>query len=123
MLTLLPDHFVLEEVTRNDLIIASTAWGFTLGIGWLTTWSAIQQTMGVYRRHGLGVFRNAYAIMIWGEIIVCLSFGIICFMYILGIIPPRYVPLFPVPETQRNGKYIQSANYRTKQLCLLLLHP
>jgi hypothetical protein len=37
MLTLLPDNFKLEEVTRYDLMLASLAWGFTLGIGWLTT--------------------------------------------------------------------------------------
>lgn len=90
MLTLIPDRFVLEEVTSNDLIIASLAWGFTLGIGWLTTWSAIQQTASAYRRRGLGsMMRNPYIWMIWGEISVCLGFGIICFMYILGVIAPR----------------------------------
>lgn len=90
MLTLLPDNFELEEVTQFDLMLASLAWGFTLGIGWLTTWSAIKQSRGIWRRVGYGVFRNTYFWMIWGEITVCLAFGIICFMYILGTIPPRY---------------------------------
>lgn len=89
METFLPDNFVLEEVTTNDLVIASLAWGFTLGIGWLTTWSAIRQTRAIYKRRRRSVFRNVYVWMIWGEILVCLSFGIICFMYLLGAIPPR----------------------------------
>ncbi|EGY22293.1 uncharacterized protein VDAG_03731 [Verticillium dahliae VdLs.17] len=74
MITLLPSHFVLEEVTGYDLAIASLAWGFTLGIGWLTTWTAMKQTTQVYRRHGLGIFYNAYVWMIWGDIFVCLAF-------------------------------------------------
>lgn len=86
---MLPDHFVLEEVTRQDLILASLAWGFTLGIGWLTTWAAVKQTLGIVRRRGWGTVKNAYFWMMWLEIAVCLSFGIICFMYILGTIPPR----------------------------------
>ncbi|PNH48263.1 hypothetical protein VD0004_g168 [Verticillium dahliae] len=94
MLTLLPDRFVLEEVTEYDMIIASLAWGFTLGIGWLTTWSAIQQTRAIYKRRRRSIFRNAYVWMIWGEILVCLGFGIICFMYLLGLIPPSFAFYF-----------------------------
>ncbi|KAH8661036.1 hypothetical protein BGZ61DRAFT_564503 [Ilyonectria robusta] len=94
MLTLLPDNFMLEEVTSNDLIIASLAWGFTLGIGWLTAWSAIQQTTSAYRRRGFALLRNPYIWMIWGEIAVCLGFGIICFMYILGVVPPSFAFYF-----------------------------
>ena len=89
MITLLPAGFVLEEVTEYDLVVASVAWGFTLGIGWLTTWTAMKQTIQMYRRHHLGIFQNAYFWMIWGEICVCLAFGIICFMYLLAAIPPR----------------------------------
>jgi hypothetical protein len=89
MITLLPDRFVLEEVTRFDLMLAAMAWGFTLGIGWLTTWSAVKQSMGIWKRRQWGILRNAYFWMIWLEISVCLGFGIICFLYILGIIPPR----------------------------------
>ena len=89
MITLIPDTYVPEPVTRDDLIIASIAWGFTLGIGWLTTWTAIKQTASAYRRRKLTVLRSAYIWMIWGEIAVCLGFGIICFMYLLGVIHPR----------------------------------
>lgn len=91
MITLIPDRYKPEVVTSADLVIASVAWGFTLGIGWLTTWTAIRQTANAYRRRGWSMLSNAYVWMIWGEILVCLSFGIICFMNIMGVIPPRYV--------------------------------
>ncbi|KAH7361634.1 hypothetical protein B0T11DRAFT_279279 [Plectosphaerella cucumerina] len=94
MITLLPDRFVLEEVTRFDLMLAAMAWGFTLGIGWLTTWSAVKQSMGIWKRRQWGILRNAYFWMIWLEISVCLGFGIICFLYILGIIPPSFAFYF-----------------------------
>lgn len=37
MITLLSDDFKPLVVTRSDLVIASIAWGFTLGFGFLTT--------------------------------------------------------------------------------------
>ncbi|KAK7431613.1 hypothetical protein QQZ08_001831 [Neonectria magnoliae] len=94
MLTLIPDTYVYEEVTRVDIIIASIAWGFTLGIGWLTTWTAVQQTASAYRRRKLTMLRNPYIWMIWGEISVCLGFGVICFMYLLGVIAPSFAFYF-----------------------------
>lgn len=87
---LVPDHYVLEDVTRNDIIIASLAWGFTIGFGWLTTWTALKQTKQMWRRHGSRTWRNAYIWMIWLEILVCLTFGFICFLYLLYIIPPSF---------------------------------
>ncbi|KAH7113376.1 hypothetical protein EDB81DRAFT_921840 [Dactylonectria macrodidyma] len=78
MITLLSPNFVLQEVTEDDLALASLAWGFTIGFGWLTTWTAVKQTKHIYERRGLLVFRNAYVWMIWLEILVCLIFSIIC---------------------------------------------
>lgn len=37
MITLLSDDFQPLVVTQSDLVIASIAWGFTLGFGFLTT--------------------------------------------------------------------------------------
>ncbi|KAL5592287.1 hypothetical protein FOBRF1_013313 [Fusarium oxysporum] len=77
MITLLPPHYVLQEVTEDDIVVASLAWGFTIGFGWLTTWTAMKQTKHIYKRHRLSIFRNAYVWMIWLEILVCLIFSII----------------------------------------------
>ncbi|RKL07302.1 hypothetical protein BFJ70_g16906 [Fusarium oxysporum] len=77
MITLLSPHYVLQEVTEDDIVVASLAWGFTIGFGWLTTWTAMKQTKHIYNRHRLSIFRNAYVWMIWLEILVCLIFSII----------------------------------------------
>jgi amino acid transporter len=89
MITLLSPHYVLQEVTEDDIVVASLAWGFTIGFGWLTTWTAMKQTKHIYKRHRLSVFRNAYVWMIWLEILVCLIFSIICWLHLKDYIPPR----------------------------------
>ncbi|KAK9413619.1 hypothetical protein SUNI508_11828 [Seiridium unicorne] len=93
-MSLLPPNFVLQEVTRDDLAIAALAFGFTLGFGWLTTWTAAKQTGRAYRRSGVGVFGNTYIWMIWMEITVCLSFSIVCFLHLKGLIPPSFAFYF-----------------------------
>ncbi|KAI3557716.1 hypothetical protein CABS03_10641 [Colletotrichum abscissum] len=90
MMTLLSPHFKLEEVSEDDMVIASLAWGFTLGFGWLTVWTAIKQTTAMYRRQGDRIYRNSYIWMIWLEILVCTIFSIICWLHLKGIIPPSY---------------------------------
>lgn len=89
MVNLLSPNFKLEEVTPDDMVIASLAWGFTLGFGWLTVWTAIKQTTAMYRRQGDRIYRNAYIWMIWLEILVCTIFSVICWLHLKGIIPPR----------------------------------
>ena len=96
MITLLPSHYVPQEVTQDDLVLASLAWGFTIGFGWLTTWTAMKQTRQIYMRLGLRVFCNSYVWMIWLEILVCLIFGMICWLHLRGIIPPRLALDTPV---------------------------
>ncbi|KAL3427542.1 hypothetical protein PVAG01_01051 [Phlyctema vagabunda] len=94
MLTLLPTHFVQQEVTRQDYLIASLAWGFTLGFGFLTTWTAVKQTLQVGKRYGTSRLNSPYVWMIWMEITVCLSFSIICWLYIIGQIAPSFAFYF-----------------------------
>lgn len=86
--TLLPAGFVLEEVTESDIIIASIVWGFTLGFGWLTTWTAVKQTTRIWKRYGGKSIHNTYIWLIWLEILVCLCFSIECWLYLRGNIPP-----------------------------------
>ncbi|KAM5528250.1 hypothetical protein FOXYSP1_19519 [Fusarium oxysporum f. sp. phaseoli] len=99
MITLLPPDFHPQEVTEHDLIIASLAWGFTIGFGWLTTWTAIKQTTQVYRRHGARAFRSAYIWMVWLELLVCLIFAVICFLHLLAYIPPSFAFYFTIVTT------------------------
>ncbi|GAB7355185.1 hypothetical protein MBLNU459_g5743t2 [Dothideomycetes sp. NU459] len=99
MITLLSPHFVQEPVTENDLVVASLCWGFTLGFGFLTVWTAIKQTRSVSRRHGASRLNTPYVWMIWLEILVCLSFSIICWMYIRGYIAPSFAFYFCILTT------------------------
>lgn len=94
MITLLPGHFKPLVVTKADLSIASIAWGFSIGFGFLTTWKAIKQTVDIQRRYGVSRLNSPYIWMIWLEIVVCLAFSVICWLHLYGIIPPRYVSLF-----------------------------
>ncbi|KAK1978284.1 hypothetical protein LZ30DRAFT_784278 [Colletotrichum cereale] len=97
--SLLSPHFKLEEVSKDDMVVASLAWGFTLGFGWLTVWTAIKQTTAMYKRQGSHIYRNAYIWMIWLEIIVCAIFGIICWLYLRGIISPSFAFYFSILTT------------------------
>ncbi|KAL2284897.1 hypothetical protein FJTKL_08710 [Diaporthe vaccinii] len=99
MKTFLPPHFVLEEVTSDDFVIASLAWGFTLGFGWLTVSSAIAQTAKTWRRYGSRSIHNTYIWMIWLEIIVCIIFSTICWLYLKGTIPPSFAFYFTILTT------------------------
>ncbi|EXL67063.1 hypothetical protein FOPG_16791 [Fusarium oxysporum f. sp. conglutinans race 2 54008] len=99
MITLLSPHYVLQEVTEDDIVVASLAWGFTIGFGWLTTWTAMKQTKHIYKRHRLSIFRNAYVWMIWLEILVCLIFSIICWLHLKGYIPPSFAFYFTILTT------------------------
>ncbi|KAK1598417.1 uncharacterized protein LY79DRAFT_288068 [Colletotrichum navitas] len=99
MSNLLSPHFKLEEVSENDMVIASLAWGFTLGFGWLTVWTAIKQTTAMYKRQGSRIYRNAYIWMIWLEIIVCTIFSVICWLYLRGVIPPSFQFYFSILTT------------------------
>lgn len=90
-MSLLSPNYVLQPVSEEDLVVASLAWGFTIGFGWLTTWTACKQTMQAYRRQGWKLLRNTYIWMIWSEIIVCFVFSVMCWLHLWGLIPPRLV--------------------------------
>jgi len=93
-MSLLPDDFKPLTVTKADLSIASIAWGFSIGFGFLTTWKAIKQTADIQRRYGVSKLNSPYIWMIWLEIVVCLAFSVICWLHVYGVIPPRYAFYF-----------------------------
>ncbi|KAK7210079.1 hypothetical protein V2G26_017257 [Clonostachys chloroleuca] len=87
---LVPENFELQPVTTQDMIIASLALGFTMGIGWLTVWTAIKQTTSSYRRIGRGIAHNTYVIMIWGEIVASSMFAAMSILHLFGVIRPSF---------------------------------
>lgn len=127
MITLIPDRYVLQEVTRTDMNIASISWGFTLGFGFLTTWEAIRQT-----NRARDPLRSVYIWMIWMELVVCLVFSIICWIHLDGGIIPRFVTHFSFRSSLKEEffsvsfffafVFVQSFANRLLQFRLLLLH-
>ncbi|CZS98729.1 uncharacterized protein RCO7_06419 [Rhynchosporium graminicola] len=99
MITFLPNDFKPLVVTQSDLVIASIAWGFTLGFGFLTTWTAFKQTTEVAKRYGFSRVHSPYIIMIWLEILVCLIFSVICWLHLNGNIPPSFAFFFVILTT------------------------
>ncbi|KAL1637562.1 hypothetical protein SLS56_000700 [Neofusicoccum ribis] len=99
MITLLSPNFKNQEVTQDDMNIASLTWGFTLGFGFLTVWTAIKQTRHVTKKHGATRLNSPYIWMIWLEISVCLSFSIICWLHLRGFIAPSFAFYFSILTT------------------------
>ncbi|ESK93159.1 hypothetical protein Moror_1095 [Moniliophthora roreri MCA 2997] len=84
--------YALLEVTPGDIKIASLAFGWTLGFGYFTTCHAIRETRRTRRI-------NTYVILIWGELIVCLVFAVICWLYLTKDIPPSFWFFFMILTT------------------------
>ncbi|GAA6060028.1 hypothetical protein JCM10212_001025 [Sporobolomyces blumeae] len=73
-----------EPFTTQDLKISTLAFGFVLGFIVPCMSTAWSQTHKV----------SAYTIMIWGEIIVCFIFAVICWLYLIDIIPHTFAFFF-----------------------------
>ncbi|EKD14609.1 uncharacterized protein L3040_000133 [Drepanopeziza brunnea f. sp. 'multigermtubi'] len=99
MIKFLPDDFEPLFVSRADLVIASIAWGFTLGSGFLTTWTAVKQTTVIAQRYGFNRANSPYIFMVWGEILVSFIFSIICWLYLNGTIPDSFTFFFIILTT------------------------
>ena len=85
----LPDDYRLEPVSSADIKLASVAWGFTLGFGFLTSVKAATQTLRVWRRTGRV---TTYIVLLWCEMLVSTVFSFICWFYLDDAFPPRCVP-------------------------------
>ena len=65
--------------------VASIAFGWTLGFGYFAGCHAVRETRRTHRLRP-----NTYIVLIWGELIVCLVFAILCWLYLAKIIPPSF---------------------------------
>ncbi|APA08460.1 hypothetical protein SS1G_02149 [Sclerotinia sclerotiorum 1980 UF-70] len=95
MLTLLSPNYVSKPTSRADLAIASIAFGWTLGFGWLTAWTAYKQTRRVRQRYGITRVHTPYVVMIWSELVVCLTFSVVCWLHLFDdVVPPSFAFYF-----------------------------
>lgn len=81
-----PDTYKLEPVSSTDTKLASVAWGFTLGFGFLTAVKAATQTVRIWRRRK---HVTTYMILTWGELVVSTIFGFLCWFFMNRSFPPR----------------------------------
>ncbi|KAK4054326.1 hypothetical protein OIO90_003559 [Microbotryomycetes sp. JL221] len=77
-----------EPLTRTDLIIACVGFGWFCGFVHWVIWDAIRQT----RASKFGV----YIVLVWGEILVCVVFAIICWLYLLEVFPNSFAFFFSI---------------------------
>ncbi|KAI1504842.1 hypothetical protein F5X99DRAFT_370034 [Biscogniauxia marginata] len=75
--------------SKTDFQLASLAFGFTLGFGFLTVWEALKQT-----RRNKNPLRSAFIYMIWGEIIANLAIAIVGWLFLDGVIGATIPVLF-----------------------------
>ncbi|KAI1367924.1 hypothetical protein F5Y08DRAFT_348259 [Xylaria arbuscula] len=90
---LVSPNYVAPKSTQDDIVVASTVWGFSLAVALFTASKAIKQTWRSWRR----VSRpTGYIIMVWGEWISSLIIGVISWLFLYGIIGPSFQFFFTV---------------------------
>ncbi|OLL26041.1 hypothetical protein NEOLI_004255 [Neolecta irregularis DAH-3] len=78
-----------EQVHASDIIIATLTFGWTCGFGHFVLWHVIKQTQRTEKF-------NLYIFMCWAEYAVCAIFAVICWLHILGVIPPSFIFFFSI---------------------------
>ena len=81
-----PDDYKPEPVSLTDMQLASIAWGFTFGFGFLTAVKAAKQTVRIWRRRKRV---TTYMVLAWGEMVASIIFGILCWLFMDHKFPPR----------------------------------
>lgn len=89
----LPDHYKPEPVSNTDIQLASIAWGFSLGFGFLTAVKAAHQTVKIWRRTKRV---TTYMVLAWGELVVSTIFGFCCWFFMDDRFPPSFAFFFAI---------------------------
>ncbi|KIY67495.1 hypothetical protein CYLTODRAFT_375924 [Cylindrobasidium torrendii FP15055 ss-10] len=71
------------SVSRGDMILASMAFGWTLGFGYFTALHCIRETKRSRRV-------NTYVILIWGELVTCITFAVLSWLYLNKDVQPSF---------------------------------
>ncbi|KAI5921187.1 hypothetical protein F4810DRAFT_379500 [Camillea tinctor] len=75
--------------TKLDYQLASLAFGFTIGFGFLTVWEALKQTI-----RNKNPLQSVFIYMVWGEIVANLAIAIVGWLFLDGVIGPTVPVLF-----------------------------
>jgi hypothetical protein len=86
--TLVPPWYEQPPLRQEDLLLATFVWGFSLALSIFAFAKAAQQT----RRSWLRTHRvTAYIFMIWLEWVVCIIVSANSWLFLVNVIPARYV--------------------------------
>ncbi|KAH7156054.1 hypothetical protein EDB81DRAFT_377002 [Dactylonectria macrodidyma] len=90
---LIPDDFKYVHPSRDDMNIASIAWGFSLGVSIFTGAKGMRQTVKSWKR---GRRTNIYLMMLWTEWASSTIMSAITWFYLRGHIPPSFAIFFVI---------------------------
>jgi hypothetical protein len=90
---LVPDTYVVVPPSFDDLLVASIIWGCTLATGVFSCTKAVQQTRALWKRSQR---IQPYVIMVWAEWIVNMVIGVLSWVFLRGLIQPRFVERIPL---------------------------
>jgi multisubunit Na+/H+ antiporter MnhE subunit len=79
-------NYKAEVGTSGDIQLAAIIWGFSLGFGLLTGIKAAIRTKTAWHRARRA---KIYIIMVWGEMIASIGFGLLGWLNIVDVVGPR----------------------------------
>ncbi|PSN72490.1 hypothetical protein BS50DRAFT_630515 [Corynespora cassiicola Philippines] len=80
-----PDTYIIQPVTRTDLIVAGTIFGLSMSFAILAACLGIKQTLSARRPA-----KSVYVWMIWLELAACVVIAFECLLYLLQVIEPSF---------------------------------
>ncbi|KAI1276064.1 hypothetical protein F5Y07DRAFT_367982 [Xylaria sp. FL0933] len=84
---LVSPNYVAGHPTQDDVVVASTVWGFSLAVSFFTASKARRQTWRSWKRTK---HISPYIILVWGEWVVSTVFGIVSWLFLYNIIEPSF---------------------------------
>jgi hypothetical protein len=85
---LVPPWYKEKETSKTGLLVAAFFFGASMAVAFFASTKAGRQSYRSWRRNHRV---NAYVMMLWGEISMCVLAAICSWMFLLGKIEPRCV--------------------------------
>jgi hypothetical protein len=86
--TLVPPWYKEQPTSQSGLLVAAFFFGASIAVAVVDSTKAGRQSMRSWRRHHRA---NAYVIMLWAVISMCVAAAVCSWLFLLAIIPPRCV--------------------------------
>lgn len=100
---LVPDRYVVEVPTLDEVLISSVIWGFSLAAGVFAAVKAFRQTRVAWKRNRRV---PAYSVMVWAEWFSSTAIGVLSWFFIRGDIEPSFYIFFFLRKNQRTKLFV-----------------